>query len=210
MNQFKSPLIYVLIAALIVTLLIQSWSDAIVIAIVLLVNGTIGFLQEYKAESAVQSLMQMVSPRATVRRDGDEHEIDSAELVPGDVVVLAQGQVVPADVRLFDVSGLQVNEAALTGESVPVNKVTEALEDADANIPPADQKNIGFMSTAVTSGRGAGVVVATGEKTEIGKIAEQVREAGDVTTPLQERSGRLARWIAVIILTISALAFVGG
>src|SRR6056297_4292481 len=129
-NQFTDPLIYVLIAALVVTLAIQSFGDAIVIGLVLFINATIGFIQEYKAETAVASLMEMVSPKATVVRDGDEQQIDADELVPGDVVQLEQGEVVPADLRLTRSDALQVNEAALTGKSVPVSKTDEPLDDA--------------------------------------------------------------------------------
>ena len=210
LNQFKSPLIYVLIAALVVTLLVQSWTDAIVIAIVLLINGTIGFLQEYRAENAVNALMKMVSPKARVRRDGGEREIEGSQLVPGDILLLEQGDMVAADVRLVEVHSLQVNEAALTGESVPVLKHSEAQEDAGSNTPPADQENMAFMSTAVTSGNALGVVVATAEETQFGKIAEQMRAAGKTETPLQERIGGLARWIAAIVLVISVVSFIGG
>jgi Ca2+-transporting ATPase len=209
-NQFTDPLIYVLIAALLVTLAIQSFGDAIVIGLVLIINATIGFVQEYKAKTAVQSLMEMVSPKATVLRDGREQQIDADELVPGDIVLLEQGKVVPADLRLTRSDALQVNEAALTGESVPVTKTDESLSEADQDLPPADQPNMAFLGTAVTSGSGRGVVVATGEDTELGQIAEQIRGAEDVTTPLQQRMDRLAKWIAGIILVIAAIAFAVG
>ena len=116
------------------------------------------------------------------------------------MVLLEQGEVVPADMRLTKSRVLQVNEAALTGESVPVTKTEETLTDASDDLPPADQSNMAFMGTAVTSGSGEGVVVATGEETELGQIAEQIRGAGDVTTPLQQRMDRMAKWIAAIIV----------
>lgn len=210
LNQFTSPLIYVLLGALVVTLSIQSWADAIVIGAVLLINGTIGFIQEYKAESAVQSLMDMVSASSQVLRDGREQEVDNAELVPGDIVLLQAGSMVPADVRLLDSKGLQVNEAALTGESVPASKVTDAMQDADEKLPPAEQENMAFMGTAVTSGQGRGIVVAIGRDTKIGEIAESVQEAGETTSPLQMRINRLARWITVAILSIAAISFLTG
>ena len=210
LDQFTDPLIYVLIAALFVTLAIQSFGDAIVIGLVLIINATIGFIQEYKAETAVQSLMEMVSPKATVVRDGREQQIDADKLVPGDIVLLEQGQVVPADLRLTRSDALQVNEAALTGESVPVTKTDESLSEADKDLPPADQSNMAFLGTAVTSGSSRGVVVATGEDTELGQIAEQIRGAEDVKTPLQQRMDRLAKWIAGIILVIAAIAFAIG
>ena len=209
LNQFRSPLIYVLLGALAVTSAIESWSDAIVIAAVLVVNGTIGFIQEYQAESAVQSLMEMVSPAATVRRAGREQRIDAEELVDGDIVSLAQGEVVPADLRLVDTEGLQVDESPLTGESVPVDKITDAIE-GERNLPPADQRNLAFMGTAATSGSGWGVVVATGPRTQIGRIAEQVSEAETTRTPLQLRIDRLSRWITVAILGVAAVAMLVG
>jgi len=209
-DQFTDPLIYVLLAALVVTLAIQSFGDAIVIGLVLIVNATIGFIQEYRAETAVQSLMEMVSPKATVRRDGREQQIEADRLVPGDIVLLEQGEVVPADMRLTRSGALQVNEAALTGESVPVTKTDEPISDADEDLPPADQSNMAFMGTAVTSGNAEGVIVATGADTELGQIAEQIRGAADVTTPLQQRMDRLAKWIAGIILVIAAIAFAVG
>ena len=208
-DQFRSPLIYVLLGALVVTLSIQSFSDAIVIGAVLLVNGTIGFIQEYRAESAVQSLMEMVSRTATVRRGGREREVDAEDLVPGDVVALSPGEVVPADVRLFATEGLRVDESPLTGESVPVDKVTEAIE-GEEHLPPADQRNLAFMGTAVTAGSGWGVVVATGARSEIGRIAEQVSEAEGTQTPLQQRIDRLSKWITVGILGVAAIALVVG
>jgi len=209
LDQFRSPLIYVLLGALAVTLAIQSWSDAIVIGAVLVVNGTIGFIQEYQAESAVQSLMEMVAPTATVRRAGQQQQIDAEELVPGDVVSLSQGEVVPADLRLFEAEGLQIDESPLTGESVPVDKTTDAI-DNEENLPPADQRNLAFTGTATTSGRGWGVVVATGPRSEIGQIAEQVGEADTAETPLQQRINRLSKWITVGILGIAAVAMVVG
>lgn len=210
LNQFLSPLIYVLLAALVVTLAIQSWADAIVIGAVLIINSTIGFLQEYKAETAVHSLIEMVSPKARVKRDGQVQSIESDRLVPGDVVILSEGNMVPADLRLLDAKRLQINEAALTGESVPASKSQAAMTDADDNLPPADQTNMAFMGTAVTAGRGEGLVVATGTDTQIGQIAEQVRSAGQEQTPLQNRMDRLAKWIAAIILVVCVIAFAVG
>lgn len=122
-------------------------SDAIVIGAVLVINATVGFIQEYNAESAVQSLMRMITPQSTVVREGEERQIDSSRLVPGDIVRLAQGRMVPADLRLLEVNSLQVNEAALTGASVPVSKSAEALHEADKNTPTAEQKNMAFMGT---------------------------------------------------------------
>lgn len=207
LHQFMSPLVYVLIAAFVVTLSIQSFGDAIVIALVLFVNGTIGFIQEYRAETAVQSLMKMVSPKARVRRDGRERQVDGDRLVPGDCVLLDEGDIVPADLRVLESFSLQVDESALTGESVPVGKTDGAMSEAEDNLPPADQGNMAFMGTAVTAGRAEGLVVATGRRTQLGQIAEDVREAGEIETPLQRRMDRLAKRIAAVILVVAVFAF---
>src|SRR6056297_575997 len=208
LDQFTSPLVYVLVGALVVTIAIRSYSDAIVVAIVLIVNSTVGFFQEYRAETAVQSLMEMVSPKAAVRRGGDERQIDAEEIVPGDVVVLRQGEIVPADARLFETRGLRIDESTLTGESVPADKDIEPIDEA--NLTPADQRNIAFMGTGVTSGEAYGVVVTTGTDTEMGQISEQVEEAGGTDTPLEMRIERLAKWITEGIFAVAVVAFVVG
>ncbi|HEX6237449.1 MAG TPA: HAD-IC family P-type ATPase [Acidimicrobiales bacterium] len=205
LDQFTSPLIYVLLGALVVTLAIGNYADAIVVAIVLVLNASIGFVQEYRAQTAVQSLMEMVSPTAHVRRGGRDREIDAEEVVPGDIVVLRQGGVVPADTRLLESRGLRIDESALTGESVPADKELDAIDEP--NLPPADQRNMAFMGTAVTSGEGEGVVVATGLGSEMGRISEQVGEARTTETPLEMRIDRLARWITAAILGVAAAAF---
>jgi cation-transporting P-type ATPase F len=208
LNQFTDPLIYVLIGALVVTLAIGKYADAIVVGLVLAINATIGFIQEYQAETAVQSLMQMVSPTAVVCREGRRREIDAEDVVPGDIVVLAQGEVVPADTRLIETKGLRIDESALTGESVPADKGTDPLEED--NLAPADQRNMAFMGTAITSGEGIGVVVETGTGTQMGEISEQVEEAGTTETPLEARIDRLAKWITVAILGVATVAFFVG
>jgi Ca2+-transporting ATPase len=209
LHQFTSPLIYVLLGALAITLAIQSYTDAIVIGAVLLINATVGFLQEYRAESAVQSLTSMMTPSARVIRGGEAQDIDSAHLVPGDVVEIDQGRMVPADLRLVEVESLQVNEAALTGESTPVTKTADTLED-DPDLPRADQANMAFLGTGVTSGRARGVVVATGSDTGIGEIAEQVGESAEIETPLERRIRRLTRWITIGILGVAVVAMAVG
>lgn len=216
LHQFKSPLIYVLLGALAVVLGLQfwgqesHWGDIIVISAVLIVNTVIGFIQEYRAESAVQSLMKMVSPKATVRRDGEEQQIEGEKIVPGDIVLISEGDMIPADVRLVEATSLQINESALTGESVPATKTADALEEAEKNLPPADQSNMGFMGTAVTSGHAVGLVVATGQQTELGQIAHGVREAETVETPLMRRMNTLAKWITAAILLVAAGSFAIG
>ncbi|MGB3223734.1 MAG: HAD-IC family P-type ATPase [Desulforhopalus sp.] len=206
LHQFTSPLIYVLLGALLVTLSIQSWADATVIGAVLVINAVVGFIQEYQAESAVQSLMQMITPKTIVIRDGGEKEIDSANLVPGDIVKLSQGRMIPADVRLLKVQSLQVNESALTGESEPANKISDPLADAPDDLTTGDQQNMAFMGTAVTSGDALAIVIATGKDTKIGEIAEEVQKAGQIETPLERRIRNLTKWITVGILLVATVS----
>ena len=196
LDQFRSPLIYILIIAAVVTALLGDWIDTGAIAAVLILNATIGFVQERRAEAAVRSLMELVSPTADVLRDGDQVEIDSDEVVPGDIVVLGSGQRVPADIRLVSATSVQLDESLLTGESVPVHKETQPV---DEDTPLADRTSMGFNGSIVASGRARGVVVATGERTELGQIAEQVRETEELRSPLQERMDSFAHIIGVII-----------
>ncbi|GIU84950.1 MAG: ATPase [Acidimicrobiales bacterium] len=206
-RQFRSPLIYILVAASAVTLLLDEHVDAAVIAFVLLLNALIGFVQERKAETAVRSLMRLVVPRAHVVRSGRELEIDSRELVPGDLVILEPGVRVPADLRLTVTNGLQVDESLLTGESVPVTKQTEPVpEDA----PVADRSDMAYMGSVVTSGRGRGVVVATGASTELGAIAELIRSEEAPETPLQQKMGAFARMVGVVVGVASVVVFASG
>ncbi len=207
LDQFTSPLIYVLLASLVVTLAIQRWSDATVIGLVLVVNATVGFFQEFRAENAIRALMEMVAPGARVRRDGETRKVRADEIVPGDVALLGEGEIVPADMRLIESRGLQINESTLTGESVPAGKVARAMEDADEDLPPADVENMAYMGTAVTSGHALGVVTATGAATEVGQIAESIRTAGTQKSPIQRRMDRLAKALAVGISLVAAIAF---
>ena len=206
-RQFRSPLIYILVVAAVVTLLLREFLDSAVIAAAVLVNSVIGFLQERKAERAVRALTQLVVPKARVVRDGHEQEIDSRELVPGDVVLLESGVRVPADVRLLRVGALELDESLLTGESAPVFKRADPVA---AQTPLADRQSMAYTGAVVSSGRGRGVVVATGQQTELGEIAGLLRQAETVATPLQLRMGRFARLIAVAVLIGSVLAFASG
>jgi Ca2+-transporting ATPase len=207
LHQFTSPLIYILVAAMVVTLLIDELIDAGVIGAVLTLNATIGFVQERQAERAVRSLMHLVAPRARVLRDGREWEIESRELVPGDLVFLESGARVPADLRLATTNALTVDESMLTGESVPVTKHTGVL---DATCVQADRTNMAFMGTVVSAGRARGYVVATGVHTVLGAIAEIVRTEKERDSPLEARLKRFARFVAVAVGTTSVLAFGGG
>jgi len=203
-HQIASPLVYVLLAAMVVTVAIQDFADTIVIGIVVVLNTVIGFIQEYRAENAIQALIRMSAPKATVRRDNREESVDSDSLVPGDIVLLETGDIVPADLRILDSVRLQVDESLLTGESVPSQKSTDPLEK---EVPLADRENMAFMGTAVTSGSATGVVVATGQQTQMGSIATDILSTSRAESPLQRRMRGFAKWITVIILGIAATAF---
>ncbi|NWF99242.1 MAG: HAD-IC family P-type ATPase [Nitrospirae bacterium] len=204
-HQFTSPLIYILLVAGIATLLLKEYIDSSVIFAVVILNAIIGYFQEYKAEESVRALKKMVVPKAKVLREGKEKEINSEELVPGDIVLLSSGVRVPADLRLFKTLELKIDEAILTGESIPVEKITHAL--AEPNLTPGDQKNIAFMGTIVVSGRAKGIVVETGKKTLLGNIAREVKEVGIVKAPLQEKIYNFAKSIGFIVLGASFLLF---
>ena len=207
MLQFNHPLIYVLIAAAALTLLIGQPVDAAVIAAVVLVNAVIGFVQEARAEQALEQLAEMLATEATVVRDGARRRIRAAGLVPGDLVVLASGDAVAADLRLVDVHELQIDESSLTGESLPSPK-------AEATLPPetlvADRLNTAFAGTLVTSGDGTGLVVATAGDTEIGLIHHLVGEATEVATPLTRKLAAFSKLLTWAILALAAVTYVIG
>ena len=207
-HQFTSPLIYILLVAGGVTILLREYIDSGVIFSVVLLNALIGFIQEHKAEKGVRALIKMVVPKAKVVRDGEEKEIPSEEVVPGDMVLLTSGTKVPADLRLVHTIELRVDESMLTGESVPVEKTTAPLQ-AD-NLIPGDQRNMAFMGTIVVSGRAKGIAVETGQRTVLGQIAEKVREVAVLKTPLQDKLDRFARVIGGVVLVFSSLVFLAG
>jgi len=207
-RQFASPLIYVLIAAAIVTFFLKEYADTAVIGGVVLANAIIGFVQEKKAENALESLARMMRPEATVLRNGQRKVIPSRELVAGDVVLFEAGARVPADVRLFHTKNLRIDESALTGESMAVEKKTTAISGED--VPLAEQKNMAFAATLVTQGIGYGVVVATGPRTEIGKISELIKESESISTPLIRTINHLGKVLFVVILFVSVLTYIIG
>ncbi len=207
-GQFTDFMILVLLGAAVVSGLIGDVEDTGAIVAIVLLNAAVGFVQEYRAERAMEALKSMAAPTATAVRDGRTAVVPAAEVVPGDVVLLEAGRVVPADLRLLEAVNLRLEEAALTGESVPVDKTTEPLHDESP--PIGDRKNMAYKGTVVTYGRGSGVVVATGMATELGRIATLLQEAGEVKTPLQRRLGRLGRQLAVAVLAICAIVFAGG
>ncbi|HUE89865.1 MAG TPA: HAD-IC family P-type ATPase [Vicinamibacterales bacterium] len=208
LHQFRSPLIYILLAATVVTLLLEEFIDAGVIGTVLLLNAIIGFTQERKAEQSVRALMRLMAPHARVIRDGRESEVESRELVTGDLVLLESGARVPADLRLIATTALRVDESLLTGESLPVTKTTPALTPPER--PLADRTNMVYMGTVVSSGRGRGYVVATAAETELGTIAHSIRGEGQTETPLQHRMTRFAHVIGIAVAISASLAFAIG
>ncbi len=204
--QFHSSLIYVLLFAALVTMILDLWMDATVILAVVFANTIIGFIQEGKAEAAAEALEKLMTPECTVLRDGVPNDIPARELVPGDVVLLDEGDKVPADLRLFYTKNMSADEAALTGESVPVRKTIELIAPPD--LSPADQYCMAFSGTFITNGYGKGVVVGTGEHTEIGRIAELMKETRETTTPLMRKMADFTRLLVIAILAIAALNFI--
>jgi Ca2+-transporting ATPase len=170
--------------------------------------GVLGFTQEYRAEKAMAALRKMAVPNVRVRRDGEVREVAASQLVPGDIVLLEAGNVVPADARIVESNNLRIQEAALTGESEPIEKETGAL--SGENLPLGDRRNMGFMGTNVTYGRGVAVVVETGMNTELGHIATLIQEVDNEMTPLQKRLDQLGKALGVAALVIAALIFVLG
>ena len=207
LQQFNQPLVYLLVAASVITAFLHEWVDSGVIFGVVLVNAIIGFIQESKAEKAVEALSKMVVTEATVRRDGRRQRVPSAQLVPGDVVLLQSGDRVPADLRLFQVNSLQVDESPLTGESVPVQKHADPLAH---DVVLADRKNQAFAGTSVTYGTAEGLVWATGDKTETGRIAWLIADAVELSTPLTQKITAFSKLLLWIILGLSGMAFVVG
>lgn len=208
LHQFTSPLIYILLAAAVVTSLFGEYIDTGVIMLVVVLNAVIGYLQEYKAEQGVRALKNMLILKAKVLRNGREKEVNSEELVPGDIVLLASGARVPADLRLIKTNELRIEEAMLTGESIPAEKISSPIKED--NLTPGDQKNIAFMGTIIVSGRARGVVVETGAKTVLGSIAQVVKEIGAVKAPLQEKIDTFSKIIGFIVLAASFALFGAG
>lgn len=205
--QFHNVLIYVLIAASAVTAMLGHWVDASVILGVVLINAVIGFVQEGKAEQALKAIRQMLSPNAMVMRDGKQITIRAEELVPGDVVLMQSGDKVPADLRLFRVKGLQVQESALTGESMAVEKIIDPVEHESVI---GDRRCMAYSGTLVTHGQGSGVVVETGAQTELGHISTLVAEVESVTTPLLRQMAQFGHWLTAAILIIAVATFAFG
>lgn len=211
LDQFKDLMIIILVAAAflsVVTEGMEGLTDAIIILAVVILNAAFGVYQEGQAEAAIEALKSMSSPLARVRRDGHVIEVDSKELVPGDIVLLEAGDVVPADMRLLEVNSLKIEEAALTGESVPVEKDLSREVSADAGI--GDRVNMGYQNSNVTYGRGMGVVTNTGMYTEVGHIAGMLANADETDTPLKQNLDNLSKILTYAILVIAAVTFAVG
>lgn len=206
-RQFTNILVVVLIAASGVSMLIGELLDAVVIMAIVFINAILGFVQEYRAEQAVEALRKMASPTATVVRDGRQVEIPATEVVPGDVLVLSTGDKVAADARIIDALNLQTDEALLTGESLPVTKQASACA---ADVPLADRTSMVFMGTHVTQGRGRAIVTATGMATEMGQIARQVQESGATHTSLERKLHVLAQWLLAVVSGLCVIVFFVG
>ncbi|MDO6710548.1 cation-transporting P-type ATPase [Aliiglaciecola sp. 2_MG-2023] len=206
-SHFHNILIYVLIGSAIITALLEHWIDSGVILTVVIANAIIGYIQEGKAEQAMNAIRHMLAPKANVIRDGERITIDGENLVPGDIVLLEAGDKVPADLRLFSAHNAYIQEAILTGESVPVEKNIQLV---DVNSSLGDRSCMAFSGTLVTSGQCKGVVVATGPDTEIGRISGLLNKVETLTTPLVTQMGIFAKWLTVFILVIAALLIVFG
>ena len=202
LQQFNQPLLYILMLAGVISLLLQEWIDAGVIFAVVLVNAVIGYVQEAKAEQAMAALAESIVTEATVIRQGEQRRISAVDLVPGDLVRLDAGDKVPADLRLIETKNLQIDESALTGESVPVDKQTQPLE-ADKAL--GDRSNLAFAGTIATAGQGRGLVIAIGGSTQTGQISALMEQQEDLTTPLTRKLERFSWQLLYVILGLAAL-----
>jgi Ca2+-transporting ATPase len=208
-EQFANTMILVLVAAAAITAVIGDLKDTVVILAIVVLNAIVGFVQEYRAEQAMAALKAMAAPNVRVVRGGDGRLVPAVNLVPGDLVVLAQGDILAADLRLVEAVALRINEAALTGESQPVTKATEPLPQVDPSLV-AERRNMAFRGTAVTGGRGRGLVVATGMATELGRLADLLQAQPPGPTPLQRRLSTPGKRMAVAALVVCAVVFAAG
>ena len=208
LGQFTDFMVIVLLVAAVVSGLIGEIKDAIAILVIVFLNAGVGAIQEYRAERAITALRKMAMPETQVRRDGRLKVISIQAVVPGDIVLLEDGNIVPADLRLLEVADLKIDESALTGESVTVGKQAGALDETD--LPLGDRNNMAYKGTVVSYGHGIGVVVATGMATELGRIASLIKGAESVKTPLQKRLARFGQRLAIAVLIICAIIFTTG
>lgn len=204
--QLRDWLIYVLFAAVVITLFMGEYIDAVIILMVIILNAVLGVIQEVKAGNAIEALQKMSSPKALVRRDGEVKEIESEKLVPGDILILDAGRYIAADIRLIEAVNLQVEESAMTGESVPSEK--DASLVLDEKTPLGDRENLAFMTTLVSNGRGTGVVTGTGMNTEVGRIANIIDGEGEARTPLEIRLNELGKVLGKLAIGICLFIFI--
>lgn len=206
-EQLNDLLIYILIIAALISAFLGETSDAFIIGIVIIINAVVGVIQESKAEKALEALKKLSTPKAVVKRNGIISEIPSEEVVPGDIVLIDAGRYIPCDLRLIETANLKVEESALTGESIPAEKECQTVFH-DANVSLGDQKNMAFMSTLVSYGRGVGVAVGTGMSTEMGKIAHMLNSTETESTPLQMRLEELGKLLGIISIGICGIMFI--
>ena len=206
LEQLQDALIYVLLAAVIITVLMGEYIDGIIILAVILINATLGVVQEVRAGNAIEALRDMATPKAVVRREGQTKEINAEEIVPGDLVILDAGRYVPADLRLIDSANLQIDESALTGESVAAEKDAKHVFD-NTYVSVGDRLNLAFMTTLVTYGRGEGIAIGTGSRTEVGHIASMLEQEDASKTPLQIRLDKLGKTLGIGAVVICILIF---
>lgn len=207
LHQFKDFMILILAAAAIISGIIGDLADTIIILVIVLLNAIVGFVQEYRAEKAMDALKKMAAPHTKVLRNGKQQDILSLDLVPGDIVLLDAGTMVPADLRLMESHSLRIEEASLTGESIAIDKTIKILQDNDLGL--GDRTNMAYKGTQVINGRGMGIVTATGMQTEIGKIASMLQEEKSLT-PLQKRMADFSKKLSYLILFICLLLFFVG
>ncbi len=207
LEQFASPLVWILLIALVFSFFLGEKVDGTVIAVIIVLNAVLGFIQEYRAERSIEALQKLTSLKATVIREGKELKIDNKFVVPGDIIILETGDKVPADARLLEIHSLHTQEGPLTGESQPVTKKPLLFPE---NTPLADRENMVYSSTIVASGRGKAVVVNTGMKTQVGKIAHLIQEAHEKNTPLQKKLADLGKLLTLGVVVIAVIVFLAG
>ena len=205
LEQLKEPMTMILLVAMVVSSILKEYGDVVIIAGVIAINLTVGLVQQGKAEKALSALQKMSSPTALVRRSGKAEEIAASDLVVGDFVELEAGRIIPADLRFVETADCSVEESALTGESLPVEKKADVVLEGE--VPLGDRVNMGYMSTIVTYGRASGIVTATGKDTEIGKISQMIEAKEEELTPLQKRLADLGKILGIGTIVICVPAF---
>ena len=208
LNQFKDFMVLVLLAATLISGLLGEYTDAITIIAIVVINGILGFIQEFRAEKSLHALKELTAPTAHIIREGDLTQLAAKDIAPGDLVYFEGGDRIPADVRIITSHGLHIEESALTGESVPVLKEDRVIHEQE--VPLGDQRNMAFMGTLVTRGTGQGIVIGTGMKTEMGKIADLIQTTDSMQTPLQQRLEQLGKILVVVALVLTAMVVVAG